>query len=198
MRGIDLGGQRFGRLVVKSRNGSRHGHARWDCICDCGRGTTVESSLLRNGGVKSCRCLRAEATAHGAARRGRKTPEYVVWVAMRQRCEHDPDYAGRGISVCAEWQSFDRFISDMGPRPSSVHSIERMDNNGNYEPWNCRWATMKEQASNTRRNILVTIGNDTMTLMQAVEKYRSRSEYNMIAQRFRSGWAIEKALGLST
>lgn len=89
------------------------------------------------------------------------TPEYTVWLTMRKRCndpKHDSyrSYGGRGISVCKEWANFANFYADMGPRPTPQHSIDRVDNNGNYEPSNCRWATLKEQHRNRRDNRMIT------------------------------------------
>lgn len=89
---------------------------------------------------------------HGSNRRGKRSPEYNVWAGMHSRCRNDddPNYGGRGIQVCARWKSFERFLDDMGPRPTAGHSIERVNVNGNYEPSNCTWATRQQQALNRR------------------------------------------------
>ena len=156
MRAIDLTGQRFERLTVIERR--QHGKvARWLCLCDCGAAKEFAHGNLRNGTSRSCGCLRADAlraskTTHGQ----RGEPEYAVWGTMKRRC-HSPAcadfkyYGARGISVCDRWRaSFEAFIADMGKRPSDKHSIERVNNDGNYEPSNCVWATVAEQAKNRR------------------------------------------------
>lgn len=136
---------------------------------------------------------------HGAARRSGKTSEYLIWVTMRQRCNNPnhksfAHYGGRGIKVCDRWQNFPEFLADMGLRPSKRHCIERKDNDGDYEPDNCRWATYSEQARNTRRNRFVTIKGERMLLICAVEKYGG--DYKVILNRIILGWSIEKAFGL--
>jgi hypothetical protein len=153
-------GERFGMLtVVDDAPALISGDQRRRCVsvrCDCGTAKSAVLDALRRGLVVSCGCHRRQVvidrnTTHGLAH---KVPEYRVWLAMRERCS-DPNnkfyrrYGGRGIRVCARWQAdFAAFYEDMGPRPGDRWSIDRIDNDGNYEPGNCRWATAEQQRAN--------------------------------------------------
>lgn len=200
MPAVDRTGDVVGRLTVLSRAPSANGRAQWNCVCSCGATAVVASKYLHSGAKSSCGCKKTDVT-HGAARSGRKTAEYLVWVSMHQRCANPKnkkyaDYGGRGIQVCPRWADFAAFSSDMGPRPSARHSVERSDNSLGYSPQNCRWATATEQASNTRRNVLVVVGGERLTVKQAVARFGGR--YGTVLRRIHSGMTPEAALGLSS
>ncbi len=203
-RTIDRTGQRYGSLLVLRK--ARHGGARnarhtfWECRCDCGRTTIVSSGHLTQGDTRSCGCMGSRKTigdrrrTHGMS----GTPIYKVWRAMIVRCT-DPKacsyerYGGRGILVCERWlHSFDAFFADMGPTYRSGLTLERKNNNGNYEPGNCRWATIYEQANNKRGNRLITFRGTTLTAAQWGRKLGISGL--RVAARLRSGWSIARAL----
>src|ERR1700732_1414857 len=170
----DLTGKRFGSLLVIDRapdhctpNGK---YKKWNCVCDCGNLMIVFSSNLRqkNGTTKCKSCHYKSTRKHSLS----GTFLYSIWEAMKQRCNNPNHklyhlYGGRGISVCKEWiDDFSKFSEYMGKRPSTKHSVERINNDGNYEPGNVKWATAIEQQSNRRNNRLVTLNGKTLTLAQ--------------------------------
>ena len=200
-RKIDLTGQRFGRLTVigfASRD-KKYGHAKWLCQCDCGKITDVDSSNLRRG-QQSCGCLSRENLLASVTKHGKRhTRLYGIWVGMRQRCRDKNNksykrYGGRGITVCDEWNKdftvFEKWAIENGYADNL--SIDRIDNNGNYEPSNCRWADDFTQNNNKRDNVLITVGNDTYT---ATEWARlSGLKPSTIHNRLFIGWKPEDAV----
>lgn len=172
-RAAEIAGVRFGRLTALHAAGVLlHGKRAWFCRCDCGGAKVATASHLRSGLVKSCGCLHGGKITHGMTVGKARPVEYNSWSAMRDRCanpnnRHYPHYGGRGIRVCQRWQSFERFYEDMGPKPTGRHSIERVDNNGHYEPSNCTWADPREQARNRRNSVSVRLGDEEISVPEA-------------------------------
>lgn len=204
----DLCGRQFNRLIVVSYHGKlvRGSQTRtfWNCICQCGNIKKVWAYDLVTGKNGSCGCLewenlqriQKERITHGKSR-GETLKMYNIWKSIVSRCTNPedrayPNYGGRGISVCEKWKnSIDLFIEDMGDRPSLKHSIDRIDNNGNYEPSNCRWATQKEQMRNTRSNVCLEYKGEIKCVSEWAEELgvNQRSLRNRIKR-----WGdIEKA-----
>ena len=184
--------RRFGRLVVQSELGSIKGRKHWSCICDCGKSIVASTQNLNLGRVTSCGCARIK---HNASRG--KHPLYQVWLSMRERCNNPKcknydRYGGRGIKVDPRWDDFNQFVADMGERPPG-HSIERKDNDGDYTPKNCRWATQREQVLNSSRPKWITVDGVTKHLSGWAADLGIRPE--VITQRINTyGWTPERAV----
>lgn len=189
-------GDRYGRLTITEEIAQRvfpsgGKDRRFVCKCDCGQVTQVSLMLLRRGDTKSCGCR--QRIKHGL----NKSPMHRLWIGMRQRClnprnAHYCYYGGRGICVCERWNDFMAFLADMGPKPFPEATIERKDNEGNYEPSNCRWATRGEQMRNTRRNRLLTHKGTTQCLTDWAAA--TGVSVGCLGHRLRAGWTVEAAL----
>ncbi len=150
--------KKYGRLTAICQTGIRDGHATWEFICECGNKVVRRvSHVTGHRGTSSCGCLPKErATKHGHVADGKIPSEYRIWSGIKARCLNEnssayASYGGRGITMCDRWHdSFENFLADMGTRPSSKHSVDRIDNDGDYSPTNCHWATATEQARNKR------------------------------------------------
>lgn len=203
---------RFGRLTVLGeapRIVSPSGFAALAALvrCDCGVEKVIRARGLVVGDTESCGCLQKELTAvkiaersrtHGQSGKTTRTPEYYTWTTMKSRCLNPNDanygrYGARGITVCDRWRdSFEAFFVDMGPRPSAKHSIERQDNDGNYEPGNVRWATGSEQAINRSSSTAVTIDGRTQTVIEWSRE--TGMDPMTIYARLYKGWDARRAV----
>jgi hypothetical protein len=204
----DITGQKFGRLLVIGYVGLRHvgkgkhGRAQWLCLCDCGQNTVRLSGHLVSGHTISCGCEHSEFVRRLGKQNQKHgmygTPEYRAWQAMKGRC-HNPKhhafnrYGGRGIKVCDRWrESFDNFFADMGYRPGPGYSVDRIDNDGDYAPDNCRWATQFEQVNNTAKTRHITYNGVTRTTAEWAQI--AGITRNILYDRvFKHGWSLERA-----
>lgn len=198
---LDLTGQRYGRLTVIKEEGSTPNRISWLCKCDCGNYKIVKTINLRRGATKSCGCYRSEYVKNQKQmypRDVRIRRLRYIWHGMKRRCE-DPkhkgyeSYGGRGITVCNEWRDYVTFA-----RWAISHgyddglTIDRINNDGNYEPNNCRWVTIKEQLRNTRRNHLGTINGTTKTVTECAEEYGL--DPNTVLTRMSKGMSLQESL----
>jgi hypothetical protein len=190
----------YGRLTLLYHCGGRY----WLCECECGTEGEFRIDHLVSGLTQSCGCLNKEQkTSHGHTVNGR-TPTYESWRAMRDRCElashpHYQRYGGRGIRVCEQWlgpEGFANFLRDMGERPSGKHSIDRIDNEGHYEPSNCKWSTMVQQHQNRSTNVNLTHNGKTQCL--TAWSVETGIRISTLRARLQRGLSVEEVLTLST
>ena len=193
-------GQHFGRWTVISLAEKDHnGTICYNCLCECGTNKIVRKDGLKGGRSQSCGCLEKDIkrdmkTTHNLSR----TKIYQTWQSMKDRCSNPHHlaykyYGGRGITVCERWKnSFVDFLEDVGDKPSPKHSIDRIDNNGNYEPGNVKWSTRTEQQNNSRSSVFITFNDISDTISGWAR--RTGISRNAINGRIIHGWPIEKAL----
>jgi hypothetical protein len=194
----DFVGKSFGRWTVINYAGTASGHSQWYCRCLCGTKRNVMQSRLLRGTSTSCGCWQKENARDLNTKHGMwKSSEYRIWAGLVNRCTNPnnpdyPRYGARGITVCDRWRhSFENFYADMGERLSSKYSIDRIDNNGNYSPDNCRWATSKQQTRNASYNVNISYNGRTQTRIEWAEELGVSQQ----VMRWRlSHWDIERAM----
>lgn len=196
----DLTARRFGRLVAirETRVVRRRGQSDvyWACRCDCGNETETRSANLKSGATKSCGCLQKERTGNSRRTHGmRRTPEYMAWTDMKTRCGNPNDkgfvnYGARGIQC--KFKTFEEFFEDVGRRPSKNHSIDRIENNGHYEPGNVRWVRRAAQNRNRRNTLTLCYMGSDRPLGEWAEIFGV--SYHMLHKRIKRGWTPEEIL----
>lgn len=204
---IDLTGQRFGRLTALRRvPGPPHAPklSTWECRCDCGAISIVRGQALRIGKTKSCGCLKVDVGRENGLRTRRhghavlETRTYRIWSGMKSRCSNATDedhyrrYGGRGIKVCERWLTFENFLADMGEAPQGL-TLERKDNDGDYELNNCEWATLIKQNNNRSNNRFLTDSNGVTHSLSDWARSAGLT-WDQLNGRLRRGMTLEQAL----
>lgn len=199
---IDILGQKFGRLTaVKRLQNNKKKNAVWLCACECGGNAEATGYSLRNGHTKSCGCLRTEMIVAEAKKNSTHGlsghPAYHIWGEMMRRCidEDHPrydSYGGRGIGVCDRWKILQNYIDDMWPRPGPGYSVDRIDNDGDYSPENCRWATNTDQQRNKRSTVLIRHNGEMKTATEWSEIYGINAA--TILHRHHEGWPSDEVM----
>lgn len=194
-------GSRFARLTVikLTRKSTSRGKSRAAafCKCDCGKIVSVLAFSLTGGRTRSCGCLQREASRLSGLTHGHSnTRVFRCWLAMKTRCLNPNStsyyhYGGRGIGICKRWLKFENFLEDMGYPPEN-YTLNRINNNGNYSPENCRWATPREQSRNTRRNKIWIINGVSGCIVEHCERFGIRQQ--VVWLRIKNGWSKLDAL----
>lgn len=187
-------GEKYNSLVVLGEAAKRGEKRYVKCLCDCGGETIVRLTHIRSGQIKTCGCGRSHRKTHGMSR----SPEFKSWLHMKERChkEDNPqyhNYGGRGVEVCSEWRDdFQAFYDHIGPKPSPELTVDRVDNDGNYEPGNVRWASRQQQCRNFRCNTLLTYDGRTQCIVEWAEELGVNR--GTLQTRLQRGWSTERAL----
>lgn len=192
---VDITGKIYGQLTVLSIDTMRSSRVKyWICKCNCGNTKSIVGYSLKRGSTKSCGCT--QGNRHGETIGGVHTKEYMAWARTKAKCQVKSHhaykwYGGRGISMCKRWlDSYENFLSDMGRAPSKKHSLGRIDNDGNYEPSNCRWETHIQQVNNTRANRRIEYQNEIKTIAEW-SRHLGMS-YGLIRDRISKNWPLDK------
>lgn len=195
----NLSGKRFGRLTVLRPAYRENTTSVWLCSCDCGNITYASGYALTSGRTQSCRCLHKELLSKRQKTHGLtdKHPIYRTWRGMKQRCLYPNHacfnrYGGRGIKICDRWLDFKNFYEDMRPTWFKGASIDRVNTNGDYTPENCRWATPKQQANNSNRNLVIDLYGTRKSLTEWCEQLNLN--YRTVLGRINRGWNEYRAL----
>ena len=169
----DISGLKFGRLMAESFAFKRGIKLFWNCLCECGNHVILPIGNISNGHTKSCGCLNVDRIIERNTKHGLwKSSEFSSWMSAKDRCFNPAEqsykhYGGRGITMCDRWKnSFAAFFEDMGQKPTPNHTLDRIDNDGHYQPGNCRWATHRQQMANRRNSILITHKGETLCLAE--------------------------------
>ena len=201
---LELAGNKYGRLtVLRFSHMNKRGSSVWECLCDCGNRAFVEGSNMVFGKTRSCGCLHKEAAktaAKSCIKHGMcKTRLHRIWLHIKERCSNPnckayPDYGGRGISVCESWERDFKSFYDWAIANGYEErlTIERINVNGNYEPSNCKWATMEQQANNKRSSAFITFNGETHTMSEWANI--TGIKYSTIRSRRRLGYSPEQIL----
>lgn len=196
--------KKFNHLIVLERvENDKYGNSKWLCKCDCGKQVEVLGIHLRSGHTKSCGCLKKENCKniiHKPKHNMSRTRIYKIWNGMKNRTNQKStlkdtkykNYSGRGIETCESWKDFENFYEwaiNNGYRDNLT--IDRIDTNGDYEPSNCRWITMKEQNNNRRNNIVIEFNNESHTLTEWNEILGFSK--GLLKNRLNRGWSVQRA-----
>lgn len=195
---LRLAGQTFGHLTVLHRAGRIARRSAWLCKCSCGTEITVRSDKLVQNKIRACgKNGHTWVSVRPKSLRLSYPNEYSIWNGMRDRCRNEKTkayrwYGEKGVKVCRRWNRFEKFLADMGPRPSSEHSIERKDPRGHYEPDNCCWLLINQQGRNKRRSQWVEFKGERRLVCELADEHHIPR--GTVWYRLHAGWPIEKAL----